>query len=272
MGLFKILLSVSYLASYNDSLVMTMKVMVEWNPLKSDARELSAEVLEFLDSKGVTVLPSSKAKNAEFLITIGGDGTLIYHRKKHHEQNIPIFGIGSASSFICQASKMDWHERLGSIVEHGYRIQKTSMLEIEYQGQKVATCLNEFLVRIIEPRLIYFDVGLYDNEQVAQYKFRADGFMVSTPTGSSGHSYSCFANEIGHDSHKLVLAAICPYRRAFVPVYIPDSYTVEICMDNRYTRTQAICDGLSVFEVDRQDKVLVRKSHQQQGFVYPVVE
>ncbi len=245
-----------------------MKLMVKHNPLKPEAKELCNEVVLFFEKKGIE-LAKEKDERVDFLITIGGDGTILYHKNRYIEDKVPVFAIGSNTSYICQANRFDWKKKLESILENGYTIEQKTMIDVFYEEQKMATVLNEVLVRNVEPRILFFDVQIYDVEEVARYKFRADGFIVATPTGSSGHSYSCFAEEIKEASGKFVLAALAPYRRAFLPLYLPNSYSVKINVSAPYSKSHVVCDGLCVFNLMPEDSVRISKSESTFGFVYP---
>ncbi len=179
------------------------------NPRKEWAVYARHEVEKFLRGRGVCVSP-----RGEILITIGGDGTILYNKACA----VPIFGIGTHTSFICQARRENWREKLEKIIARGYETTRRVMLSCELNGRKVQDALNEFALRSHCHRVLEFELSARGKT----FKFSADGLIFATPTGSSAYSYSCGGGELPHHARKYVITPIAPHRRAFNPLAVSD--------------------------------------------------
>ncbi|MEW6328656.1 MAG: hypothetical protein AB1468_00920 [Candidatus Micrarchaeota archaeon] len=172
------------------------------NPKKEWAVRERHKVEKFLRERGIAV-----SKNGEILITIGGDGTILYNKTR----GVPILGIGTHSSFICQARRENWRAKLGKILERGYGVEKRALLSCELNGRKVQDALNEFALRSHCHRVLEFELRVGKKN----FKFSADGLIFATPTGSSAYSYSCGGRELPSHARRYVITPIAPHRRAF---------------------------------------------------------
>jgi len=226
-----------------------MSARVVANPRKEWAAHEKSMVENFLRERGVRV-----SERGEVLITIGGDGTILYNKTFC---STPIFGIGTHTSFICQATRENWRKKLQRMLARGYDVERRAMLSCEFNGKKVADALNEFCVRSHCHRILEFEL----NAGKRTFYFSADGLIFATPTGSSAYAYSCGGEEIPHHSRKYVIAPIAPYRRAFSPLTVSDGATSRVLV---FAECEAdlIVDGQFVhkLKINRKNTVKIYKS------------
>ncbi|MFA6214244.1 MAG: hypothetical protein WC717_03125 [Candidatus Micrarchaeia archaeon] len=181
------------------------RALVEANRKKPQTAALRREVERFLVSRGVSL-----SGKPQLVITIGGDGTVLYH-KKHY--GVPYFAIGSNTSFICQATFANWRNKLPGALLH-LRAEKRLMLACSINGRKMPLSLNEIGIRNPEPRVL----SLHLKAGKMHYAFRADGLLFCTPTGSPAYCYSCGGRQMGKGAARYQAVAISPFRRTFAPL------------------------------------------------------
>lgn len=190
--------------------MMVSRAKVLANPKKIAAMKAKKEVEKFLAEMGV-----STKGNPQLVITIGGDGTVLYHKKYY---GIPFFAIGSRTSFLCQADFSDWKGKLSRAIR-SLKCEKRLMLCCKVGKKRMPLALNEIGVRSPSPRVlsIYVQIGK------KHCAFRADGMLFCTPTGSGAYCYSCYGKKMAKQSESYQLVAISPFMRAFKPTIVPKS-------------------------------------------------
>jgi NAD+ kinase len=183
------------------------RAAVAANRKKPQTAALRREVERFLRAHGVSL-----SKKPQLVITIGGDGTVLYH-KKHY--GTPYFAIGSNTSFICQATFASWRGKLSRVLLH-LRAEKRLMLSCSIDGKKMPLSLNEIGVRNPEPRVLSMHLAVGKKH----YAFRADGLLFCTPTGSPAYCYSCGGKQMKKNGARYQAVAISPFRRTFAPLIL----------------------------------------------------
>jgi len=224
------------------------------NPEKRIAVELKKKVESFLEEHGVEL-----KSRGDILITIGGDGTMLYNKDRYTQ---PIFGIGNERSFICQSNFKNWREMLSAVLRSS-RIEWRSMLRCSIAGRVYENALNEICIRSRDHRVI--DVSLSFSGR--SRKFRADGVLFSTPTGSSAYAYSAGAPQLKPRARKYEIVPIAPYRREFKPIVVPDSTKCE--MSVTAGNADLVIDGQFIHGVKLNSKIKVFKSERKLGLLRP---
>ncbi|MCX8197516.1 MAG: hypothetical protein N3G80_04350 [Candidatus Micrarchaeota archaeon] len=179
-----------------------------FNPKKHAARATARQVRNFLEKNKIKI----NQKNPQIVITIGGDGTILFAKKYY---GIPFFSIGSQTSFICQATFADWKAKLKRVLLKP-KLSKRILLEAKIAKYRLPLALNEVGARSSKPQLLQLQLFVGKRK----YAFRADGVIFSTPTGSSAYCYSCGGKEMPKESSKYQIVAICPFRRSFKPIIL----------------------------------------------------
>jgi len=200
------------------------------NRKKPQTASVKHEVEKFLQQRGISL---SQAK-PQLVITIGGDGTVLY-RKKHY--GVPYFAIGSQTSFICQATFSNWKSKL-SLVLSSLKSKKRLMLSCSIDGKKMPFALNDIGIRNPEPRVLSLHLAV----GARHYAFRADGLLFCTPTGSPAYCYSCGGRQMKKGEARYQAVAISPFRRAFSPLILARNARCTLRMSGP-ERAQFFIDG-----------------------------
>ena len=191
---------------------MILRAFVIANGKKPIARKVKKEVRGFLSMRGIGI----SARSPHIIITVGGDGTVLFPKKYY---GIPFFSIGSKTSFICQADFSNWKKKLARVISRPLALERRLLLEASVNGKKLPLALNEIGIRNPEPRLL--SIHLQSGKKHAA--FRADGVFFSTPTGSPAYCYSCGGKEMKRTANAYQAVAIAPFRRLFAPAIFPAS-------------------------------------------------
>ena len=199
------------------------------NRKKPQTAALRHEVEKFLHAHGVSL-----SKKPQIVITIGGDGTVLYH-KKHY--GVPFFAIGSNTSFICQASFANWKSKLSRVLLH-LRFEKRLMLACSIDGHGMPLSLNEIGIRNPEPRVLSMHLAVGKRH----YAFRADGLLFCTATGSPAYCYSCGGRQMKKSDARYQAVAISPFRRTFAPLVLARSARCTLRLSGP-ERAQFFIDG-----------------------------
>jgi len=226
------------------------------NKKKQWAKELGLAVRSFLIQNGVEV---KNPPDSQIIITIGGDGTILYHKSEFIH---PIFAIGSGTSFICNAHKDTWESVLIGIIKNGFVLERRTMLSSWLDGKKLPDALNEVVIRNREHRIL--SLRLFVGNK--RYVFEADGILFSTATGSYAYAYSCGGEEMPHLAKNYQVVAIAPYRRRFSPLMVNPGMTCEVHVDSTCD-ADAVIDGQYEVPVKRKCILIVKRSKREFLFV-----
>ena len=193
----------------------------------------------------------------DFVISIGGDGTILRSANEIGELSIPIIGLNKGRLGFLANSPI---EIIDSIIEKitnsNYRISERTIIQVEFEG-KTKNALNEISIsRKNTTSLITIDTKLND-----QYlnTYWADGLIISTPTGSTGFSLSCGGPIIMPDSKNLVLTPIAPHNLNARPLVISDNKQIEISINGRENEYFVSADS-QIFSVNIESKINISKA------------
>ncbi|VVC04709.1 Bifunctional NADP phosphatase/NAD kinase [Candidatus Burarchaeum australiense] len=208
------------------------RVAIAPNPRKRWAHSLARELHAFLAERGISV--THARQHADLLITIGGDGTIL-HEKRHSE--LPIFGIGSETSFVCQARRDNWRPILSKALARP-RVDPRAQLASALNGRQLEDAMNEVFIRNSDHRVLTFDLRVNGRK----FHFTADGVIFSTPTGSTAYAYSAGGFELKPSSRKFEVVALAPYRRAFKPLVVREGARCKLIVRTKQPAI-AVIDG-----------------------------
>ena len=193
----------------------------------------------------------------DFVISIGGDGTILRSANEIGELSIPIIGLNKGRlGFLANSPIEIIDSIIEKIINSNYRISERTIIQVEFEG-KTKNALNEISIsRKNTTSLITIDTKLND-----QYlnTYWADGLIISTPTGSTGYSLSCGGPIIMPDSKNLVLTPIAPHNLNARPLVISDNKQIEISINGRENEYFVSADS-QIFSVNIDSKINISKA------------
>lgn len=213
-------------------------------------------------------------EGTQCILVIGGDGTILAAARMLVGSNIPLLGINLGTlGFLADVNLADLSKTLDLLLQDQYQVENRIMLtaEVYKQGKKAATyiALNDFNInRFGASRVIGLKVGI--NGSVID-RYRADGVIVCTPTGSTGYNLSAGGPIINPTCKNFVITPICPHSLTARSIVLAkeDIVTVEVEQIRSNIKEEAIIsfdgrEGLSLFP---GDQVKIYKSQEVTPFI-----
>ena len=237
--------------------------------LKAWLEEKGVEVFLDRDTAAMIHEDSSYQKSdipsqVKMIIVLGGDGTLISVARLVEGLDIPILGVNVGGlGFLTEVTLEELYSLLERVLAGDYVIDRRILLNthIHRQGERITqySVVNDVVVnkgalaRIIE-------LEVYINQQYVT-TFRADGLIVSTPTGSTAYSLAAGGPIVYPAMGALILTPISPHTLTHRPIVIPDDVKIEVILNVDQVDVHATLDGQVGFALKYQDVVEIRKSN-----------
>ena len=182
---------------------------------------------------------SYKELNASFnfMLTVGGDGTILRAVTFIRNSNIPIVGINTGRlGFLATVQKDEINYAIEQLLKQNYKIKERSLLSVstlpKIKSLKLLNfALNEVSVSRKNTASMITIKTFLDNEFLNSYW--ADGLIIATPTGSTGYSLSCGGPIITPQAKSLVLTPIAPHNLNARPLVIPDDTKITFTVSGR---------------------------------------
>lgn len=239
-----------------------------------DRAEVLIHCLDF-DAPGNELPGVSMAEvvaGADLVISLGGDGTLLTAARALVDTNIPLFGVNLGRlGFLADVSIRDVEQYLTAILDGKYSIEKRFFIEGTFLQQDNVISSNIALNDIIvhaHKSLSMIEYEVYSNGDLI-HKQRADGVIVTTPTGSTAYSMSG-GGPIMHPSlETLALVPICPHTLSNRPIILPADQMIEIRLSHSETLGQVNYDGQSTLIMDKDNKVQIARYPQPLTLLHP---
>jgi NAD+ kinase len=227
---------------------------------KEMAEPLKADYLPIQDFPG----------QVDLALAMGGDGTVLYTARALHGSDIPIMGINLGSlGFLTSVGDSEIAAALEAIANQQYKTSARDVAECSIfadgkaVGQKPA--LNDVVLGWgASSRIVTLALSI-DGESVGS--FMCDGMMVSTPTGSTGHSLSAGGPILHPGICGFGINVICPHTLSSRPLVIPNSSLIEIEVVNAAKELILSIDGQDEYRVEQGGRIEIRKSPHQAKFL-----
>lgn len=209
------------------------------------------------------VSPERLAGRVEALLALGGDGTMLHAARLVHTSGTPILGVNLGNlGFLTSSSSDDLETTLEELARGHYSLSERSAAEgTVWRGRRrlgTFRALNDIVVGWGQSsRIITLDVAV-DGEHIASY--RCDGLIVSTPTGTTGHSLSAGGPIIHPEAKALLVNVICPHTLSARPLVLPDRSAVEIAVTASTKQLLLSVDGQEELTVRQGDRLVIRRS------------
>jgi NAD+ kinase len=206
---------------------------------------------------------------ADFVLVLGGDGTILKSAHSVGKKRTPILGVNMGTvGFLAEVMPDKLEESLKQILKNDYYLDRRTLLRITAyrKGKKVDTFLamNDAVINQgLFARLIEMKIEI-DQRKVAAFK--ADGLILATPTGSTGHSLSAGGPIVHPSLNALVITPICPITLSLRPIVIPNDRQVKITIATQRRGSYNIgltVDGQVTIPLEYGDELKIRKSSRQ---------
>jgi NAD+ kinase len=173
--------------------------------------------------------------NADFAISIGGDGTLLDTVSHVRNKKIPILGVNMGRlGYLATTSKEEVIKAIELVLKGDFTLDRRALVSLKTADRRFGNknfALNEMaVVKRDTSSMIHAKISVDD---VFLNSYWADGIIVSTPTGSTGYSLSCGGPIVLPGSQNLIITPICPHNLNMRPLIIPDKSKIQIEIEGR---------------------------------------
>lgn len=206
---------------------------------------------------------------SDIIIVFGGDGTLLSVARLVGNSGVPILGVNLGGlGFITEISKDDILENVENILSGRYSFEEriTLCADVHRRSRRKAyhTALNDVVIsKGALARMIELDIDI-NNQYVTTFK--ADGLIISTPTGSTAHSLSAGGPIMYPTLESFLITPICPHTLTSRPIVIPDTFTIDVNIKTGDDIFLTL-DGQVGVPLKVADKVTIKKADYKTRFV-----
>ncbi len=196
-------------------------------------------------------------------IVIGGDGTFLYAGRALYGKNIPIVGINMGRlGFLADLSAENLDVQLNDILNGEYILETRQTLHVNIKNDATTrsfTAINDAVIHKHNARIV--ELNAYTNGQFLCH-YRADGLIVSTPTGSTAYALSAGGPILEPSLEALIITPICPHSLTYRPVVLGFGSDIEVLPVFDMDNVQLTIDGQSETLLSEGDRVIMRKGGQ----------
>lgn len=257
-------------------------------PDDTEAWETACELSAWLKERGIETVgePRSQTevgdihevdaetfkKDVDLIVVLGGDGTMLSTARLTGDREILVLGINYGSlGYLTEFRIEEMFVALDEIFRGNYEIDRREMLDVEHwrDNGRLAEgrVLNDVVInKAVLARIIEIEVEL--NGQFVN-SFRADGLIVSTPTGSTAYNLSAGGPIVYPSMNAVVLTPICPFTLTNRPIVMPDTAEIVLRLKNESDGVVLTLDGQVGYQMKRDDQVRIRKSSTNFNLVQP---
>jgi NAD+ kinase len=270
------------------------RVGVVVKPHQPEALETTCRLIEWLNARGIQLVGTPEleleriehqtgcaveikareelAASVDLIAVLGGDGTMIATARMMGDAEVPVLGINYGGlGYLAEFRVDEMFPALEAILAGDYRLDVRVMLAVELtRGAEILTrsrVLNDVVInKSALARIIEIEARL--NDQFVN-SFRADGLIVSTPTGSTAYNLSAGGPVIYPSMNAVVITPICPFTLSNRPIVVPDDALIELSLKTPDEEVALTLDGQVGFPLKAGDRVLIRKSRTMFNLVQP---
>ncbi len=243
------------------------------NLTKPGSMQIGMDIRDFLHKKGVLVVTDEEKaaslsvpslstvppETIDFMITLGGDGTILRIVHAHPEIHAPVLGINLGSlGFMADVPIQETYDALEAILDGRYHVHERVVVEGSVHSSSSSFAVNEIVIhRATNPCLIDLEIevnGSYINT------FSADGLIISTPNGSTAYSLAAGGPILTPDLKALVITPICPHTISNRPIVLGFDQEIKVSYDSPYAPIEIAYDGFSLQKLESGGQLTIRPS------------
>ena len=254
-----------------------MKFLIVYNSIKDIGISLAEQVSEILKNlnQHVTVCEFNKdsntdiPKDTDIIIVIGGDGTILKVAKNAAIHNCAVLGINAGNLGYLASLNSNNLELLKRLAVGDYKVENRTMLKaVKYHNGKASescNCLNDAVISK-DALSNVIDIALtIDNDTI---KYRADGIICATPTGSTAYSLSAGGPVVDPKLKCAIVTPVCPHTLVTRSLVVDGNTTIKIELSNATEQPVFLmCDGRKAFTIGNDDYISISISETTAKFI-----
>ena len=215
-------------------------------------KEVLSSFYRYLKDRNISVVEN--IEEADLIVSFGGDGTMLIAAKETIKKDIPIMAVNMGTlGYLAEISPTDAVNMIEKYEEGQYIIDERNFIEVEYNDRRYYA-LNELV--IIKGGLMshLIEVEVYSND-VFVNKYRADGVIVATPTGSTAYSLSAGGSIVHPGLKALIITPLSPHTLSARSIVVDGKDRLSFKIYSRDDDTHLNLDGREYLKVDSTDKI-----------------
>jgi len=239
------------------------------NSSKTNAVEQAERLRDWLSARGLKVyletdLKGQVSEKREFassidmVVVFGGDGTLLVAARIVKEYDVPIVGIKLGGlGFMTVINLNEIYNVMDIILKGDYTTSRRMMLNASVEG-KECSVLNDIVIsRSDFSRMVNLETFV-DEEFLATFK--ADGLIISTPTGSTAYSMSAGGPIVFPENDSIIINPICPHTLTNRPIMLPPESTIKVRLKDEEEGIKVATDGQVLNILKSDQEITIKKS------------
>lgn len=199
--------------------------------------------------------------NADVLLSLGGDGTLLDTLSLVRDSEIPVIGINFGRlGFLASINKGEIRKAVEALTQGAYTLDKRGILNLDSKNGLFTDenfAINDITIHRRDDSAMMIIHAYMNGEFVNSYW--ADGLIIATPTGSTAYSLSCGGPIILPNAQNFVITPIAPHNLNVRPIIVPDDVELTFEIEARSTKFLLSCDSRTE-TVDRSVKITINKA------------
>jgi len=199
--------------------------------------------------------------DADFVISMGGDGTFLKAANRVGAKEIPIIGVNMGRlGFLADVSPAEFDDCLDAVVKGEYTVDNRKVVQVDADSQDIevpAYALNDVSILKRDNASMITIHAYIDGKYLATYQ--SDGLVVTTPTGSTAYSLSNGGPIIIPGTYVFGMTAVAPHSLNLRPIVIPDNVVITLEVESRSHKFLVAVDGRSA-KCSEGTRITLRKA------------
>ena len=214
--------------------------------------DLLVKFYKYLDDKQIEIV--NIIDDADIMITLGGDGTILSAAQEILEKDIPILAINMGSlGYLADVKLEESFSMIDNILLGKYSVEKRYFLEVK-KNSEIFYGLNELVIAKGGLKSKLINVEVYSND-IFINKYRADGIIVSTPTGSTAYSLSAGGPIIHPELSALSITPLSPQSLTARPIIVGGDAKLSFKISSRDDDVHMDIDGKMNYKIEEKDVI-----------------
>jgi NAD+ kinase len=237
--------------------------MLRWFHERNYTIYMDEETARYTNGEHVVPRAQIGSKHPDFVLVLGGDGTLLSAARAVAFEGVPILAVNLGSlGFLTEIPLNEIHEALEAVDQGQCPVELRSVLDCRLMrdGECIARhfALNDVVVnKSAISRLVEFDLFI-DGNMVFQYK--ADGVIIATPTGSTAYSLAAGGPVLMPSVDAFVVTPVCPHSLTHRPLVVTQSSLIELKIETGEEQAFLSIDGQVGVPIQQGDQVLCQRA------------
>jgi len=246
----------------------TFKIKDMFLKIKSVFEKYNIEVLlDLVSAKSIGLLGiefENMCKQVDFIVALGGDGTLISVSRRAYKFDKPILGINAGNlGFLTDINPDNIEEFIKDYLNGNSRIDERMVIEIEYKDKTLYAFNDVVISKDVISSMINIQV---DTDERFLNTYRGDGLIFSTPTGSTAYNLSAGGPVVYPLTESFILTPICPHSLSQRPLVLPSNFTITAVVKENISKL--IIDGQEIYSLD--DKIILKKAQRKAKLIHRI--